>query len=125
MSSSSELRENRGFAREIKFLVSRARAEMIRQWARERMEPDPHGAGPTGDIYRIASLYLDTPEFDVYRRNGSFGRAKYRIRRYDDARKAYLERKLKWRDMVGKRRSAVKVKELPRMEDGDTGCDWL
>ena len=124
MSSSSELRENRGFAREIKFLVPPGSAEMIRQWARERMDPDPHGAGPSGDVYRIASLYFDTPEFDVYRRNGSFGRAKYRIRRYGDGRKAYLERKLKSRDMVSKRRSAVKVREFDSLEDGAANREW-
>ena len=33
----------------------------------------------------LSSLYLDTPTFDVLRRNGSYGRAKYRIRRYQAA----------------------------------------
>ena len=124
MPSLPEAPEQRGFAREIKFLVPPGQAELIRQWARSRLEPDPHAGGPTDDIYRISSLYFDTPRLDVYCRSGSYGRAKYRIRRYDDGKKAFLERKLKSRGVVGKRRSTVKVKELGHLENGEPDRDW-
>ena len=124
MSTHSETRENREFAREIKFLVPPGRAESIRHWARARLDPDPHAGGATGDIYQISSVYFDTPEFDVYRRTGSYGRAKYRIRRYDDSKKVFLERKLKSRSMVGKRRLVVKLKELERLVCAGPDRDW-
>ena len=69
-------------------------------------------------------MYFDTPGFDVYGRNGSYGRAKYRIRRYDQSKKAFLERKLKSRSMVSKRRLIVKVKELPQLEGGAADREW-
>ena len=124
MPSLPEAPEERGFAREIKFLVPAGQAELIRQWARSRLEPDPHAGGPTDDIYRISSLYFDTPRFDVYCRNGSYGRAKYRIRRYGDSKRVFLDRKLKSRGVVSKRRSIVKVNELGRLENGEPDRDW-
>jgi hypothetical protein len=124
MPSPLETCEIRGFAREIKFLVSPACAEAIRLWARGRMQPDPHAGGPDGDCYQISSLYFDTPQFDVYHRHGSHGRAKFRIRRYDESKHAFLERKLKSRSVVGKRRSIVKVKELSRIGKGQPDRNW-
>ncbi|MEJ7637518.1 MAG: VTC domain-containing protein [Singulisphaera sp.] len=41
------------------------------------------------------SLYLDTPGLDVYHGRGSFGRAKYRLRRYDSGPSLFVERKCK------------------------------
>jgi hypothetical protein len=69
-------RQEGGFASELKFTVSRELAAEIRQWAQEHMAADPHGAGTAGDAYTIHSLYLDTKNFDVLRKNGSFGRGK-------------------------------------------------
>jgi len=80
MSPSTDLRENREFASEIKFLVSPALADQIRDWARGRLAPDPNAAGESGDAYPVRSLYLDTERFDVFHRKGSFGRSKYRVR---------------------------------------------
>jgi hypothetical protein len=48
MSPSIDVRENREFASEIKFLVSPALAEQIRDWARARLAPDPNAGGPGG-----------------------------------------------------------------------------
>ena len=107
MSPSTDLRENREFASELKFVISRPLAEQIRVWGGARLAPDPNAPGESNDAYRIASLYFDTPHFDVYHRNGSFGRSKYRIRRYDASEVAFLERKLKTRGLVSKRRTVV------------------
>ena len=124
MSPSLEAGSGRRGAHEVKFRVSAGTAESIRVWAREFLEPDPYGGGPSGDVYRITSLYLDTPTFDVYFRRGSFGRAKFRIRRYDDGTRVFLERKLKAREMVRKLRSPVKAKELDHLEDESASRDW-
>jgi hypothetical protein len=124
MSPSTDLRENREFARELKFQVTRPEAEKIHVWARERLGPDPNAEQGLTDGYHITSLYFDTQEFDVFQRNGSYGRSKYRIRRYGPSEIAFLERKLKTRGLVTKRRAAVHVDELARLAALDPDNRW-
>ncbi len=101
------------FASELKFVVPVALADEIRAWARLNMEADPHGTGEHGDLYNISSIYLDTENYDVLQRNGSFGRSKYRIRRYESGTGLYLERKIKNRGLVSKKRLKVELEALP------------
>lgn len=115
MSPSTDSRENREFATEIKFLISPALAEQIRGWARAQLSPDPNASGAAGDGYQITSLYFDTQQFDVFHHRGSYGRSKYRIRRYGQGEVAFLERKLKSRGLLAKRRSIVRLGELERL----------
>ncbi|MBI2947576.1 MAG: polyphosphate polymerase domain-containing protein [Verrucomicrobia bacterium] len=124
MSPSTDSRENREFASELKFLVPPALCEPIRDWARARLSPDPHVSADLGDAYRITSLYFDTEQFDVFYRKGSYGRSKYRIRRYGPSEFAFLERKLKTRGLVSKRRSLVKIDQLPLLADGAPDREW-
>jgi len=120
MSPSTDTRENRELATEMKFLVSPALAGQIRTWARQHLSPDPHAGGPAGDAYEITSIYFDTAQFDVFHRRASFGRSKYRIRRYGGAQVGFLERKLKTRGLLTKRRSLVRLDELEFLAaDGD------
>lgn len=108
-------RETRQTAREVKFLVPIAIADRILAWSRARLSPDLHGTGPFGDEYRTNSVYLDTGALDVYYRRGSFARSKYRIRRYDSAPLAFLERKLRTRNVLTKRRTPVTLDSLARL----------
>jgi hypothetical protein len=124
MAFSTKVRENRAFAAEIKFLVPADRVDELRRWARGRLGPDPFGAGPHGDTYQTNSIYFDTVEFDVFHRRGSYGRSKYRARRYGDAAELFLERKLKTHDMVSKRRSIVPCAELERLASEETRKGW-
>src|SRR5438309_574820 len=124
MPFSTEIRENRAFAAEIKFLVPADRVEAVRAMARRHLGPDPYGGGPFGDTYETNSLYFDTPGFDVFHRRGSYGRSKYRVRRYGQSAELFFERKLKTRDLVSKRRSIVDARELPRLAGPDTKKDW-
>ncbi len=124
MSPSTDKRENREFASELKFMVPRARAPQIRDWARERLAPDPNADGESGDGYQIRSLYFDTEHFDVFHRQGSFGRSKYRIRRYGPSELVFLERKLKTRGLVSKRRSLVKIDEINRLAKAEVDAHW-
>ena len=119
------MRESREFASEIKFQVPEFAGEEILNWARSKLLPDPNanGDGQSG-AYEITSLYFDTEAFDVYHRNGSFGRSKYRIRRYGPAKVAFLERKLKTRGLVSKRRAAVDVGELERLREAEADPGW-
>ena len=108
-------RETRGSASEIKFVVDAALAPKLRDWARAHLKADPHGAGPFGDEYDTSSLYFDTAQLDVLNRRGSYGRAKYRVRRYNDAELVFLERKLRKRRMLVKRRTIERIDALPHL----------
>ena len=107
---------------EVKFLIEASEGDRIRAWARQHLAADAYGAGPFGDQYRTASLYFDTTERDVFHRRRSFGRSKHRVRRYGDAPDVFLERKLRFRDAVHKRRSRVALADLARLADGD--ANW-
>ncbi|MBI4266084.1 MAG: polyphosphate polymerase domain-containing protein [Acidobacteria bacterium] len=121
----TDSREARNHACEVKFVVDRAGGEAIRAWARAHLEPDPHGTGPFADEYDTSSLYFDTAQHDVFCRQGSYGRAKYRIRRYSDADFAFLERKLRKPRLVVKRRTRVPLDEIPRLRRRTPGAPWV
>lgn len=116
--------ERREFASEIKFLIPADRVESVREWARAHLQPDPNGTGADQDTYRITSLYFDTGRFDVFHGNGSFGRSKYRVRRYNGNDTVFLERKTKTRTWVSKRRSLVGVESLPLLKTAAAAGDW-
>ncbi len=124
MSPSIQTRENRARAWEIKFLVNSALAQQIRGWACSRLMPDPHGTGPFGDAYEISSLYFDTGQLDVFHRRGSYGRGKYRIRRYGESDWVFLERKLRTRQQLTKRRIMVELGALERLSEAEPQNDW-
>jgi hypothetical protein len=120
----TEVTEERRVAAEVKFLVAFDEAAAIREWARARLKADPFGQGPFGDTYRTTSLYFDTAAADVFYRRGSYGRSKYRIRRYGSSETIFLERKLKKQDLVSKRRSIVALDELPRLAANEPEPHW-
>jgi hypothetical protein len=124
MSPSTETRENREFASEIKFLVEASVADQILDWVRGRLAPDPNGSGGSGDAYQITSIYFDTGRFDVFYRRGSFGRSKFRIRRYGTSNVVFLERKLKTGGLLTKRRSIIKLGDLERLANAEPERDW-
>jgi hypothetical protein len=125
LSPSLDVRESREFASEIKFQVPAFVGDQILEWGRSRLLPDPNASGDgLKDGYLISSLYFDTAAFDVYHRKGSFGRSKYRIRRYGPGKTVFLERKLKTRGMVTKRRASVAIEELNRLQNDEPDADW-
>jgi hypothetical protein len=109
---------------ERKFLVTEARARDVVAWAAHHLRPDPHAAPCSGGAYRVTSLYLDTAGLAVYHRRGSYGRAKYRVRRYDDATSVFLERKCKVEGRVRKRRTLVGAEELAYLAGDPPPADW-
>jgi hypothetical protein len=120
-------REARGLASEIKFVVDPALGHEIRSWARTHLEADPHGTGSFGDEYQITTLYFDTPTLHVLRRRGSYGRAKYRVRRYGAGDVIFLERKLRRPRLLVKRRTKVSIDDLVRVtsDTADWGGSWF
>jgi hypothetical protein len=121
---SPHARETRPFASEIKFVVAAALGARIRDWARVNLEPDPYGAGPFNDQYHTASLYFDTTAGDVFYRRGSFGRSKYRVRRYGSASFVFLERKLRKPGILVKRRTIVALETIDRLSEPLTDPEW-
>lgn len=117
-------RETRAAACEIKFLIDPEVAPALRTWARVNLQPDPHGSGPFGDEYETASLYYDTPDLDVLHRRQSYGRAKYRVRRYGSADIIFLERKLRKPGLLIKRRTVESLAALDRLEALGHGGAW-
>ena len=118
-----------GYTAEIKFLLNEATGLSVREWARGRLEADPHGHGAHGDEYRVSTLYLDTAARDVFHRRGSYGRSKYRVRRYGEESRVFLERKLRTSSRLAKRRTDIPLETLPLLRgdalNGDATTNWF
>jgi VTC domain-containing protein len=106
---------------ETKFLIPLDKAAAVLDWARREMDADTHGNGDHRDEYLVQSIYLDTSEWHVFRKIGSYGRAKFRIRRYSDENWLFLERKLKRGGIVRKQRTTIGLDELPAFKDHANG----
>ena len=88
---------------EIKYIISRFEAEILKRRLPALLRPDAH-AGAAGS-YFIRSLYFDDPDYTAYREklDGVKERTKYRIRFYNmDDSVIFLEKKTKDGDMTGK-----------------------
>lgn len=118
------LRETRAHAREIKFLVDAARGRQIQAWMRANLEADQFGAGPQHDQFATSSLYFETEHFDVFHRRGSFGKSKYRVRRYGTSRIMFLERKFRTDRVLIKRRTTASVDEFERLDGSTPDREW-
>ncbi len=97
---------------ETKFLVEQSVAVTIQDWARQHLNADPHAGGEDHDGYHVNSVYLDTPNFDTFRRNPFYRRRKFRLRRYGDEATIWLELKRKLKGQVRKRRVSVTEADL-------------
>ncbi len=122
--SPSLLPRSGGTAYELKFLLRPDQAERAADWARRHLAFDPHADAALGGAYRVHTLYLDTPQWDVYQRSPSYRRHKFRLRRYGDDPAVFLERKTKSGDRVAKRRTPVTDAELARLADADADPSW-
>ncbi len=92
-----------GYRHELKFLISRESANLLRVRLPRVMGRDPH-AGPHG-VYTIRSLYFDDFARTAYEEkvSGLEARTKYRIRYYNyDTRLLKLEKKEKLGDLTRK-----------------------
>jgi len=118
------IRETRAHAREIKFAVEAARAPEVQQWMRAHLEPDPHGSGPDHDQLMTSSLYFETAAFDVFHRRGSYGKSKYRVRRYGTSPIMFLERKFRTDRVLIKRRTSAALADFDRIDGGTPDPSW-
>jgi hypothetical protein len=98
---------------ELKFLLSEAQAIELADRTAGQLTADPFGDPTRGGAYRTTTVYCDTPGLDVFHALGKGRRQKHRLRCYGDGQMAFLERKIRRRDRVRKRRCAVPRAELP------------
>ena len=118
------LRETRAHAREIKFVVDAARGPELQAWMRANLAPDEFGSGPEHDQFETSSLYFETGEFDVFHRRGSYGKSKYRVRRYGTSPIMFLERKFRTERVLIKRRTTAALEDFRRIELHEPDPDW-
>ncbi len=122
--SLSALRRSVGPAYELKFLVDESLAHRVEDCARTFLEPDPHGDPARGGAYHTTTLYLDTPELDVFHRSPSYRRRKFRVRRYGMMSWVFVERKTKGGDRVTKRRAQLPASDITRFGEQPSDDQW-
>ena len=113
-----------GPAFEMKFLISDEQARRLTDWVQTRWQPDPHGDPELEGAYHTTTLYCDTPGLTMFRRVPGYANRKFRLRRYGNESRIYLERKTKWGERVHKRRSSILEVELPRFNDTEIFLGW-
>lgn len=109
------------FRHELKYLISRAQLEMIKNRINHLLAPDSH-AGPTGS-YTIRSLYFDDYSNRCYyeNENGTEPREKFRIRIYNHStERITLECKRKERGKTLKMSCPLTVEQTKLLMVGRT-----
>jgi len=113
---------------EVKFLLTDSRALELERQLSEQLTLDPHADPALDNSYRIATVYADTPRFDVYHRSGSHKYRKFRLRRYGNELLTYLERKTKRGQRVRKRRTTMEPNSVLRIDEANptiaSATDW-
>ncbi len=96
---------------ELKYLIPESQVDAIRRAIEPFCVLDPHAARSPERMYAIQSLYLDTPNRDLYRisRERPARRWKARVRWYDGSDTVFLEVKHKDHDMVKKPRARIRA----------------
>lgn len=102
---------------ELKLVLPEPLAQQLEAWAERQMLPDQFGDPADGGAYQTTTLYLDTPQLDVFHRSPGFRRRKYRLRRYGTESRIYFEQKSRRGDRVRKRRSEARLDDLARLID--------
>jgi hypothetical protein len=112
-----------GYAHEVKFLVDEQQAQAIEKRLRTVLSPDSHADPTEGNSYEIATVYCDTPEWDVFHRRGRYRLLKFRARRYGKSSSVFLERKFRQKDRVRKRRSTIGLDQFAALGEASVFSD--
>jgi hypothetical protein len=99
---------------EKKFLMDAETFSWLSEKLKEHMRPDKFNAG--GKLYNIANIYYDTPNDELIRASieGPVYKEKLRLRSYGVPEledEVFLEIKKKYKGMVNKRRTRLKLRE--------------
>jgi hypothetical protein len=109
---------------ELKFLIPETLADQVQRWAATHLQADAFADPLRGGAYQTTTLYLDTPQRDVFHRSAGHRSRKFRLRRYSSEERVYLERKTRRGDRVAKRRSDVALRELAALDREHVAGDW-
>lgn len=109
---------------ELKFRLDTGLSEQVRDWARDHLGVDENCEPDAGDTYNINTLYLDTPDMDIFHRTGRIGAAKHRVRRYGDEQTLWLETKRKKKMVVRKNRTAAFESDYLSRTANSAGDPW-
>ena len=109
---------------ELKYIISESCAEMLRNFFVQRhLVPDPYSSPENGVGYPVYSLYLDSPDFLLFRQTltGLKNRYKLRIRVYERSSEApaFLEIKRRVSDVILKERAVVSREGVGRLLRGE------
>lgn len=116
--------QQRKYRFEIKYRIGADRADAVRQWILRtgHLEPDAFGEGGSA-AYNVHSLYLDSPDWAIYRetRAGLQQRYKVRARCYEWSarRKVFLEVKHRANEFMWKTRAEVTLLDAVRATNGE------
>lgn len=94
---------------ELKYVISESQVEAVRLAIAPYCVMDPNCAKTPNREYGIGSLYLDTPNRDLFRISAErrARRWKARVRLYDGSERVFLEIKNKDHDMIKKQRARI------------------
>ena len=108
------------YRNELKFILSKQTAELLKRRISPIMKPDSHSSG----IYTVNNLYLDD-QYDTFyheKQIGSYSRDKYRVRYYNnDLSFIRLENKHKDGELAYKQSVKMTEDELSSITAGDFG----
>jgi hypothetical protein len=108
----------------MKFILDAALSCQVKDWARDHLGVDTNCFADGGDAYDINTVYLDTPELDLFHRTGIVGQTKHRIRRYGNEQLVWLETKRKKKMVVRKNRTVVFESDLMARVGSDGAHTW-
>ncbi len=111
-------------AYEMKFRLTPSLAADVERQVASALMLDPHAEPTLDDSYHITTLCTDTPRFDVFHRVGAHRYRKWRLRRYGDEPRAYLERKTRHGDRVSKRRHVIEGGDFDDISASNPPKSW-
>ena len=109
---------------EIKFLITEAVAQRVEAWAGDHLLRDAYADPNRGGSYQTTTLYLDTPQLDVFRREPGFRRRKFRVRRYGEEQHLFVERTSRRKDRLKKRRERLPLADLALFAGSEPEAVW-
>jgi len=107
---------------EHKYMLTEAKAHLVREFVASYMELDEHGVGKPNFSYPVHSLYLDSDQLATYWMtiNGDKNRFKLRLRFYNDHPDSpvYFEIKRRVNNCILKQRGGVRKEAVPWLLTG-------
>ena len=109
---------------ELKCLIEPAMMRQLETFLASSLTLDPFSQTSFDGHYPMTTVSTDTETWSVFHREPGFASRKFRLRRYGDEPRVYLERKSRRGSRVRKQRSQVLMEELTRLGTNTSDADW-